>query len=147
RTYTKKSWGGLKKKRITETSINQSIEPSPVMAQGQDIALHSGGGIAAYATGFMAPQGQIQITAANALSLYAVPEVSFSSFDVQKRSSFLCIKYSSRKSTSSREVSDQLPATLVAQGASTQSGWDTLLQGTVFQTSLTGANISAGVGE
>lgn len=43
-------------------------------------------------------------------------------------------------------VSTQLPARLAVTGADTASGWNTLLQGTVFQTSLSGANITAGVG-
>lgn len=43
-------------------------------------------------------------------------------------------------------INEQLPVKLVAQSAQLKSGWDTLLQGTTFQT-LTGAKIEAGVGE
>ena len=145
-TYTKRSWFGLKKKTITETRTSQNVEASPVVLQGKNIELKSGGSISAYASEFLAPAGNIQITAANALNLYAIPEISYSQFDVSKRSSFLGVTYSKGKSTTTREVSAQLPAKLVAQSASTASGWNTLLQGTVFKTSLTGANISAGVG-
>lgn len=56
------------------------------------------------------------------------------------------ITYSKGSTANSRTVSEQLPSRLVASGASTASGWNTLLQGTVFQTNLSGANITAGVG-
>ncbi|RMX07832.1 filamentous hemagglutinin N-terminal domain-containing protein [Corticibacter populi] len=143
-SYKRGKW--YNRKRITETHINQDISASPVQLSGQHIELKSGGSIAAYATQFDAPQGHIQITAANALNLYAVPEVQYSQVDVQKKKSFLGVTYGRDKTVTSREVSAQLPSKLVAGSASTASGWDTLLQGTAFQTSLSGANIQVGVG-
>ncbi|MCV6781761.1 S-layer family protein, partial [Neisseria meningitidis] len=40
-----------------------------------------------------------------------------------------------------------LPSRVVAESANLQSGWDTKLQGTQFETTLGGATIRAGVGE
>lgn len=145
-TYTRKSWLGLIKKTTTAITTNQTVSASPVVLEAKNIVLKSGGSIDAFATAFLAPQGNIQITAANALNLQAVDEVNATSFNAQTRSSFLGMTYSKGTTTNSRTVSDQLPTRLVATGASTTSGWNTLLQGTVFQTSLTGANITAGVG-
>lgn len=146
KTYTRKSWLGLKRKTTTTTNTTQSATASPVVLESKNIAIKSGGSIDAYATEFLAPQGQIQITAANALNLHAVDEVNVSNFDAKTRSSFLGITYSKGTTTQSRTVSAQLPAKLVASMASTASGWNTVLQGTTIQTSLTGANIAAGVG-
>lgn len=145
-TYTRKSWGGLRKKTITEVTTKESVTASPVVLQGQNIAITSGGSIDAFATEFLAPQGNIQIMAANALNLRAVDEVNINNFNSSSRSSFLGITYSKGSTANSRTVSEQLPSRLVASGASTASGWNTLLQGTVFQTNLSGANITAGVG-
>lgn len=145
-TYTRKSWLGLRKKTTTTTKTTQAVAASPVVLESQNITIKSGGSIDAYATEFLAPQGNIQITAANALNLHAVDEVNVSNFDAKTRSSFLGITYSKSTTTQSRTVSAQLPAKLVATMASTASGWNTVLQGTTIQTSLTGANIAAGVG-
>lgn len=145
-TYTRKSWGGLKKKTTTETTTNQSVAASPVVLAGRSIVLKSGGSIDAEATEFQSPQGNIQITAANALNLRAVDEVSINNFNATTRSSFLGMTYSKATTADSRTVSEQLPSRLVASSASTASGWNTLLQGTIFQTSLSGAHIQAGVG-
>lgn len=145
-TYTRRSWLGLRKKTTTTTKTTQSVAASPVVLESQNITIKSGGSIDAYATEFLAPQGQVQITAANALNLHAVDEVNVSNFDAKTRSSFLGITYSKGTTTQSRTVSAQLPAKLVASMASTASGWNTVLQGTTIQTSLTGANIAAGVG-
>ncbi|MDM1030710.1 DUF637 domain-containing protein, partial [Neisseria meningitidis] len=41
----------------------------------------------------------------------------------------------------------KLPVRVVAQTAATRSGWDTVLEGTEFKTTLAGADIQAGVGE
>ncbi|MCL5843288.1 DUF637 domain-containing protein [Neisseria meningitidis] len=41
----------------------------------------------------------------------------------------------------------KLPVRVIAQTAKTRSGWDTVLEGTEFKTTLSGADIQAGVGE
>lgn len=135
------------RKRVTVTTTNQNTDASPVELNGTTINIKSGGNIDAYATEFNAPAGKINLTAANALRLYAVDEVSFNKVDTKKKSSFLGVTYNTSKTSSSRTVQSMLPSRLVAQSASTASGWNTLLQGTSFKTSLTGAHIQAGVGE
>jgi filamentous hemagglutinin len=145
RRYRRGNW--FKRRRITETRINQEATASPVILNGGTIAIKSGGSVHAQATEFSAPKGGITLTAANALSLYAVPEVSYEKVDVRRRSSVLGVSTSRRKSTTTREAATQLPTTLVASSAQTSSGWNTLLQGTIFETSLKGADIKVGVGD
>ncbi|OPH36792.1 DUF637 domain-containing protein, partial [Moraxella atlantae] len=62
-----------------------------------------------------------------------------------KTSSFIGIKYNKNHTTDTRNVSSELPSTLVANIIDTGSGDDTYLQGTEFEY-LQGANIKAGVG-
>lgn len=144
RKYRTGNW--FKRRRVTETRITQDASASPVILSGNRITLEAGGNLHAEATAFSAPQGAISITAANALSLYAVPEASYDRLDVQKKSSILGVSTGKRKSITTRETASQLPTTLVASSAQTNSGWDTLLQGTIFETALKGADIRVGVG-
>jgi filamentous hemagglutinin len=85
--------------------------------------------------------------AAHALSLYAVPERRYQRDDVTVRRSLFGIRTGTSRSSGTHELAGHLPAQLVAQSASASSGWDLLLQGTVFQTTLAGAQLEAGVGE
>ena len=144
-SYKTGSW--FNRKNVTETHVNQSASALPVSLYGNSVHLKSGGSIDAFATQFNATGGHIQITAANALNLYAVPEQIYSQADVQKKSRFLGIRYDKTTSVDTRQVESQLPAKLVAGSAATYSGWNTLLQGTVFETTLRGANIQVGVGD
>jgi filamentous hemagglutinin len=145
--HSYKSGGWFNRKSVTETNIDHNMRALPVSLDAQNVHLKSGGSIEAFATQFRAPTGQVQITAAHGLSLYAVPELQYRQNDVQKRSSFLGIAHDKSKSVDTRRVGSELPAKLVAEGVYTSSGWNTLLHGTVFQTGLGGANISVGVGE
>ena len=137
------------KKHHSHTNIREEIRPSIVKMKGdKGIELKAGQNIAAYATEFDAPRGSINIAAGKALSLFAVDKVfreQNSSNSSRKFLSFIKVGSSSNKSTA--YVNEMLPATLQAEKADTQSGWDTLLQGTIFKTSLEGATIQAGVGE
>jgi filamentous hemagglutinin len=146
-SYSYKTGHWYNRKTVTVTATNQNTDAAPVELNGKSINVKAGDNLDAYATEFNAPAGKINLTAANALRLYAVDEVSFNKVDTKKKSSFLGVTYNTSKTSSSRTVQSMLPSRLVAQSASTASGWDTLLQGTTFKTSLTGAHIQAGVGE
>ncbi|HGT4386295.1 TPA: S-layer family protein, partial [Neisseria meningitidis] len=65
----------------------------------------------------------------------------------QKRRRFLGISYSKAHDTTTQVMKTALPSRVVAESANLQSGWDTKLQGTQFETTLGGATIRAGVGE
>uniref|UniRef100_UPI0013E08514 DUF637 domain-containing protein n=1 Tax=Neisseria meningitidis TaxID=487 RepID=UPI0013E08514 len=55
--------------------------------------------------------------------------------------------YSKAHDTTTQVMKTALPSRVVAESANLQSGWDTKLQGTQFETTLGGATIRAGVGE
>ncbi|WP_164734431.1 DUF637 domain-containing protein, partial [Neisseria meningitidis] len=57
------------------------------------------------------------------------------------------ISYSKAHDTTTQVMKTALPSRVVAESANLQSGWDTKLQGTQFETTLGGAVIRAGVGE
>lgn len=143
RSYKTGKW--YKKKKVTKTETNQDTTASPTVIKGQDISIKSGESVVAEATVFDASQNNIHITAANALNLYAVPEITYSQVNSQKKSSLLGISTGKNKSTTTREIASQLPTHLIASSSQTNSGWDTLLQGTLFDT-LQGASINVGVG-
>ncbi|HFC7109176.1 TPA: DUF637 domain-containing protein, partial [Neisseria meningitidis] len=103
--------------------------------------------IDAYATAFDAPKGSINIEAGRKLILYAVEELNYDKLDSQKRRRFLGISYSKAHDTTTQVMKTALPSRVVAESANLQSGWDTKLQGTQFETTLGGATIRAGVGE
>ncbi|MCL6029767.1 S-layer family protein, partial [Neisseria meningitidis] len=100
-----------------------------------------------YATAFDAPKGSINIEAGRKLTLYAVEELNYDKLDSQKRRRFLGISYSKAHDTTTQVMKTALPSRVVAESANLQSGWDTKLQGTQFETTLGGATIRAGVGE
>lgn len=90
--------------------------------------------------------GSINIAAGKGLHFFAVEEKNESKTDVTKTSSFAGIKYNNSKTSESRTQITELPSKLKASYVNTDSGWNTLLQGTVFET-LNAANIRAGVGD
>ncbi|ELK66578.1 pre-toxin domain with VENN motif family protein [Neisseria meningitidis 68094] len=81
------------------------------------------------------------------MTLYAVEELNYDKLDSQKRRRFLGISYSKAHDTTTQVMKTALPSRVVAESANLQSGWDTKLQGTQFDTTLGGATIRAGVGE
>ncbi|HEZ0886602.1 TPA: S-layer family protein, partial [Neisseria meningitidis] len=117
------------------------------LSASQGIDIKSGGSIDAYATAFDAPKGSINIEAGRKLTLYAVEELNYDKLDSQKRRRFLGISYSKAHDTTTQVMKTALPSRVVAESANLQSGWDTKLQGTQFETTLGGATIRAGVGE
>lgn len=144
-TSKKKSWGGLKKK-VTITSTTEDIRNAdPVTLIGNNVSVNAGDNIISYATDIKAPTGQVSLQAGDAIRLMAVDEVDNKNVDVKKTSSFIGIKYNKSHTNDTRNVSSELPSTLVANIIDTGSGDDTYLQGTEFEY-LQGANIKAGVG-
>ncbi|WP_286453093.1 S-layer family protein, partial [Neisseria meningitidis] len=136
------------RKHITEVKEHKNAKPDAVnLSASQGIDIKSGGSIDAYATAFDAPKGSINIEAGRKLTLYAVEELNYDKLDSQKRRRFLGISYSKAHDTTTQVMKTALPSRVVAESANLQSGWDTKLQGTQFETTLGGATIRAGVGE
>ncbi|HEZ1590070.1 DUF637 domain-containing protein [Neisseria meningitidis] len=146
RSYKTGKW--YNRKHITEVKEHKNAKPDAVtLSASQGIDIKSGGSIDAYATAFDAPKGSINIEAGRKLTLYAVEELNYDKLDSQKRRRFLGISYSKAHDTTTQVMKTALPSRVVAESANLQSGWDTKLQGTQFETTLGGAVIRAGVGE
>ncbi len=146
RSYKTGKW--YNRKHITEVKEHKNAKPDAVnLSASQGIDIKSGGNIDAYATAFDAPKGSINIEAGRKLTLYAVEELNYDKLDSQKRRRFLGISYSKAHDTTTQVMKTALPSRVVAESANLQSGWDTKLQGTQFETTLGGAVIRAGVGE
>ncbi|WP_232617379.1 DUF637 domain-containing protein [Neisseria meningitidis] len=146
RSYKTGKW--YNRKHITEVKEHKNAKPDAVnLSASQGIDIKSGGSIDAYATAFDAPKGSINIEAGRKLTLYAVEELNYDKLDSQKRRRFLGISYSKAHDTTTQVMKTALPSRVVAESANLQSGWDTKLQGTQFETTLGGATIRAGVGE
>ncbi|WP_164731574.1 DUF637 domain-containing protein, partial [Neisseria meningitidis] len=92
-------------------------------------------------------KGSINIEAGRKLTLYAVEELNYDKLDSHKKRKFLGITYDKVHDTSTQQMQTALPSRVVAESANLQSGWDTKLQGTQFETTLGGAVIRAGVGD
>ncbi|MBY0446203.1 MAG: DUF637 domain-containing protein, partial [Burkholderiales bacterium] len=144
RIYNTGRWWNRKK--TTEKITVNIANAAESGLNGQSILVKSGGSIDAYATAFNAPRGNIHLVAANALGMWAVQEKDFKNVDENTSRSFWKVQTGSSSSTDSRMVSSFLPSKLVAERIATDSGWDTRLHGTIFQSSLAGAVIQAGVG-
>ncbi|WP_261307410.1 beta strand repeat-containing protein, partial [Neisseria meningitidis] len=67
--------------------------------------------------------------------------------NVQKSTRFIGIKVGKSNYSKNELNETKLPVRVIAQTAKTRSGWDTVLEGTEFKTTLSGADIQAGVGE
>ncbi|HEZ1472109.1 TPA: S-layer family protein [Neisseria meningitidis] len=146
RSYKTGKW--YNRKHITEVKEHKNAKPDAVnLSASQGIDIKSGGSIDAYATAFDAPKGSINIEVGRKLTLYAVEELNYDKLDSQKRRRFLGISYSKAHDTTTQVMKTALPSRVVAESANLQSGWDTKLQGTQFETTLGGATIRAGVGE
>ncbi|HEZ6767762.1 TPA: DUF637 domain-containing protein [Neisseria meningitidis] len=146
RSYKTGKW--YNRKHITEVKEHKNAKSDAVnLSASQGIDIKSGGNIDAYATAFDAPKGSINIEAGRKLILYAVEELNYDKLDSQKRRRFLGISYSKAHDTTTQVMKTALPSRVVAESANLQSGWDTKLQGTQFETTLGGATIRAGVGE
>ena len=149
-TYDKRSYKTGKwynRKHITEIKEHKNAKADPVsLSASQGIEIKSGGHIDAYATVFDAPRGSVKIEAGRKLTLYAVEDLNYDKLDSYKKRKFVGITYDKVHDTTTNSMRTALPSRVVAESANLQSGWDTKLQGTQFETSLGGAVIRAGVG-
>ncbi|WP_240664214.1 DUF637 domain-containing protein, partial [Neisseria meningitidis] len=146
RSYKTGKW--YNRKHITEVKEHKNAKPDAVnLSASQGIDIKSGGSIDAYATAFDAPKGSINIEAGRKLTLYAVEELNYDKLDSRKKRKFIGITYDKVHDTTTHTMKTALPSRVVAESANLQSGWDTKLQGTQFETTLGGATIRAGVGE
>ena len=136
------------RKHITEIKEHKNAKADPVnLSASQGIEIKSGGSIDVYATQFDAPKGTVHIEAGRKLTLRAVDEINYNKLDSHKKRKFLGITYDKVHDTSTQLMQTTLPSRVVAESANLQSGWDTKLQGTQFETTLGGAVIRAGVGD
>ena len=136
------------RKHITEIKEHKNAKADPVnLSASQGIEIKSGGSIDVYATQFDAPKGAVYIEAGRKLTLRAVDEINYNKLDSHKKRKFLGITYDKVHDTSTQQMQTALPSRVVAESANLQSGWDTKLQGTQFETTLGGAVIRAGVGD
>ena len=136
------------RKHITEIKEHKNAKADPVkLSASQGIEIKSGGSIDVYATQFDAPKGAVHIEAGRKLTLRAVDEINYNKLDSHKKRKFLGITYDKVHDTSTQQMQTALPSRVVAESANLQSGWDTKLQGTQFETTLGGAVIRAGVGD
>ena len=136
------------RKHITEIKEHKNAKADPVnLSASQGIEIKSGGSIDVYATQFDAPKGTVHIEAGRKLTLRAVDEINYNKLDSHKKRKFLGITYDKVHDTSTQLMQTALPSRVVAESANLQSGWDTKLQGTQFETTLGGAVIRAGVGD
>ncbi len=81
------------------------------------------------------------------MQLLAAEGIHKHELDVQKSRRFIGIKVGKSNYSKNELNETKLPVRVVAQTAATRSGWDTVLEGTEFKTTLAGADIQAGVGE
>jgi len=136
------------RKHITEIKEHKNAKADPVnLRASQGIEIKSGGSIDVYATQFDAPKGTVHIEAGRKLTLRAVDEINYNKLDSHKKRKFLGITYDKVHDTSTQLMQTALPSRVAAESANLQSGWDTKLQGTQFETTLGGAVIRAGVGD
>ncbi|WP_368492222.1 DUF637 domain-containing protein [Neisseria sp.] len=144
---TKSRSGKLIRKTQFTSTRDHLIYPAPSeLSAGNGIRLEAGGNINADTTRFNAPQGKVRLTAGEALNLLATEGIHSHRQEVEKTRRFLGIKIN-RSQYSKNELDEtKLPVRVIAQNADTRSGWDTVLEGTEFQTTLSGADIQAGVG-
>ncbi|MBG9196004.1 S-layer family protein [Neisseria meningitidis] len=81
------------------------------------------------------------------MQLLAAEGIHQHQLNVQKSTSFIGIKVGKSNYSKNELNETKLPVRVIAQTAKTRSGWDTVLEGTEFKTTLFGADIQAGVGE
>lgn len=141
-----KSGSIIRKTKFTSTR-NHLIMPAPVELTANSINIQAGNNIEANTTRFNAPTGKVNLIAGKELQLLAEKGIQKNEMDVQKIRRFIGIKISKSQYSKNELNETKLPVRVIAQTATTRSGWDTVLEGTEFKTTLSGANIQAGVGE
>ncbi|MGP5575885.1 two-partner secretion domain-containing protein [Psychrobacter faecalis] len=143
---TSRKWYGKKKtKTTTKTSLDSNAVTTDITAK--NIALTAESDINVFGSELQAsPTGNIRVSAGRLLNLYAVEDRDENAVDIKKKSSFLGVRYNKDHTNDTRQELSQLPAELIGGKAYTQSGGDTLLQGSVFKT-LKASDIQVGVGK
>lgn len=146
KTETSRTWYGKKKtKTTTKTNINSNAVTTDISAN--NISLTAESDINIYGSELNAKSnGNIGITAGRELNLYSIDNIQESKTDVKKRSSWVGIRYNKDHTNDTRLESTQLPTELIGGKTYTQSGSNTLLEGTIFNT-LDAANIVVGKGK
>ncbi|WP_228148685.1 DUF637 domain-containing protein [Acinetobacter baumannii] len=153
-TETKKKWYG---KKTTTTTVNTSnkSEGVSVNINAKNINIKSKEqntkemtgknrtSIDMYSSQFTATGGKISIQAGGDLNFLTALDVEQNTDDITKKSSFLGVKLNKSKTTATRNIKAELPATLKADYIGTKSGLDTRLKGPEFEY-LSGATIEAG---
>lgn len=153
-TETKKKWYG---KKTTTTTVNTSnkSEGVSVNINAKNINIKSKEqntkemtgknrtSIDMYSSQFTATGGKISIQAGGDLNFLTALDVEQNTDDITKKSSFLGVKINKSKTTATRNIQAELPATLKADYIGTKSGLDTRLKGPEFEY-LSGATIEAG---
>ncbi|HFC6191368.1 TPA: DUF637 domain-containing protein [Neisseria meningitidis] len=81
------------------------------------------------------------------MQLLAAEGIHQHQLNVQKSTRFIGIKVGKSNYSKNELNETKLPVRVIAQTAKTRSGWDTVLESTEFKTTLSGADIQAGVGE
>lgn len=154
KTETKRKWYG-KKKTITTTQTDEKsgglsvdIDAKNINIKSQEKNTVSMTGqnrtsIDMYSSQLNAIDGKINIQAGGDLNFLTADDVTLSTTDITKKSSFLGVKLNNSHTTKTRNVKSELPSELNANYIGTKSGFDTRLKGTVFNY-LEGANIEAG---
>lgn len=153
-TETKKKWYG---KKTTTTTVNTSnkSEGVSVNINAKNINIKSKEqntkemtgknrtSIDMYSSQFTATDGKISIQAGGDLNFLTALDVEQNTDDITKKSSFLGVKLNKSKTTATRNIQAELPATLKADYIGTKSGLDTRLKSPEFEY-LSGATIEAG---
>lgn len=145
-TSTSRKWYGKKKtKTTTKTSLNSNAVTTNIAAK--NIILNAESDINIFGSELQAsPTGNIEVSAGRLLNLYAVEDRDENAVDIKEKSSFLGVRYNKNHTNDTRQELTQLPAKLIGDKAYTNSGGDTLLQGSVFKT-LKASDIQVGVGK
>lgn len=144
----KKSWGGLKKKYITTVKESGVANAASVEIQAKNINIESkeasnpNNYIDIY-SGKLNAEENISIRSGGNINFYTVQESSTDNVDITKKSSFAGMKYNDSKSSSTRSIVSELPASLKAEYIGVKSDFDTRLVGTEFEY-LKGATIESG---
>ena len=145
---TKSKHGNFIRKTKFNYNTNHMIMPAPVeLNAGGNINLQAGKDIDAYTTRFYTPQGRTTLIAGEELNLLAEQGIHEHKLKTQKNSRFIGIKIKNKNYSRKELTETRLPVKVIAQGANTLSGWNTVLEGTDFSTGLQGAVIQAGVGD
>ena len=143
---TSRKWYGKKKtKTTTTTSLNSNAITTDIAAK--NIVLNAESDIAVYGSELNAgTTGDIRFKAGRQIKLYAIEDRDEKEVDIKKKSSFLGVRYNKNHTNDTRQEITQLPSKLVASELNTESGSDTLLQGTIVNTANK-AKIQVGIGK